>query len=418
MDRFEGLDSLMASKGIRDARTFEAYLKAVFTKRENQNANLTGFVFDTPQLDFTYEMLEAERLIEVMASYVDLNSPVLPSGSSVKIEKLSGTIPRMKHATGLGENDYRKLMVSLNEVKSVARFSNVSETVAVQRFLSEQLFKKIDEIVAAFKNSLNYQVGQMKSAAQLTLTDANNPRGSIRATFTAHVPEANFIDKTWWTATSAGVETATGEPVEDIREIVRGERWRAGGYDAVTVELNEKFLAKLLQHPAVLKAVGYALTGIGLRYTKANDDNAVAVAKGATYEAQKEAFRRLVEADELLLSKTVCGVETLNTTTLRYERKAVDAFEQYVVLVRPSGNVGVIKNVAPLRPDARAVYGGVYGGRGLIEYTYNADTREQHWKGELTALAVLSRPRDMKYIRCGVKTVATPPAGGDGGGNG
>ena len=68
----------MASKGINSSKIFTAYLKEVFSKRESQDENLEGFVWDTPQLDFTYEMLEAEKNVEVTASYVDLNSPAVP----------------------------------------------------------------------------------------------------------------------------------------------------------------------------------------------------------------------------------------------------------------------------------------------------------------------------------------------------
>ena len=75
MYRFQGLDSLMTSRGITDSKTFEAYLKAVFSKRENQDENFAGFEWDAPQINFTYEMLQAEKQIEVMASYVDLNAP-------------------------------------------------------------------------------------------------------------------------------------------------------------------------------------------------------------------------------------------------------------------------------------------------------------------------------------------------------
>ena len=68
MYRFQGLDSLMTSRGITDSKTFEAYLKAVFSKRESQDENFAGFEWDAPQINFTYEMLQAEKQIEVMAS--------------------------------------------------------------------------------------------------------------------------------------------------------------------------------------------------------------------------------------------------------------------------------------------------------------------------------------------------------------
>lgn len=400
MYRFQGLDSLMTSRGITDSKTFEAYLKAVFSKRENQDENFAGFEWDAPQINFTYEMLQAEKQIEVMASYVDLNSPALPSGHTTKIETLKGSIPRMKYAVVRGENDYRKQLITLNEVKSVAAFRNTNESTAVSAFLAKQLFFSIDEIYASFKNSLNYQIGQMKSAAELSLTDDNNPRGSIRATFKAQVPVANHIKKQWFTKTSQGVYTEVGgsDPITDIRDFVRELRWKANGYELVTIEISERYLYKLLSHSEVLKAIGYATTGLGLRYSKANDENAIAVAKGMSLDAQKAALKTLLEADELITNKTVCGVEKLNKSTRKYERKAVDAFNNDVILIRPMGTIGVIKNVVPLRPDGQAIVGGVYGGRGIIEYIYNRDTREQRWQGELTALAVPTRPNDMYYF--------------------
>ena len=402
MYRFDGLDTLMSAKGITDSVTFEAYLKEVFSKRESQDENLTGFVFDAPQLDFTYEMLQAEKQIEVMASYVDLNSPALPSGHSTELTTLTGSIPRMKYAVVRGENDYRKQLIALNEVKSVANFSNMSETEAVSAFISKQLFFSIDEIVSAFKNSLNYQVGQNQSKRALPITADNNPRGSIRTTFTAQIPAENTITKKWFEkdgSTEALTEVSGSDPITDIRDFIRELRWKANGYENVTVEMSERFIYKLLSHTAVLKAIGYAATGLGLRYTKQNDENAIAVARGMDLEAQKTAFKTIIEADELITSKTQCGVEKLNAGSRKYERTYIDAFDNETILIRPSGNIGLIKNVVPLRPDGQAIVGSVYGGRGIIEYVYNRDTREQRWQGELTALAVPTRPQDMYYFK-------------------
>lgn len=397
MYRFNGLESLMTSKGITDSVIFNAYLSEVFGKRESQDENLEGFVMDAPQLDFEYEMLTAEHKIEVMASYVDLNSPALPSGHSTQLVTLSGQIPRMKYAVVRGENDYRKQLIALNNVKSVAAFANKSETTAVSEFISKELFFAVDEIVTSFKNSLNYQVGQMKSMGSLTLDDKNNPRGSIRTTFSAQVPSANTTKKDWFT--KAGAEKSGTDPIKDLRDFIRELRWKANGYDNVAVEMNEKFFYKVLSHSKVLEQIGYAYAP-GLLVNPDNTTNAINEGNRIGFERQKELFKTLIEADELILSKTQCGVEKLNTTTKRYERTAVSAFEEGVVLIRPTGTIGVIKSVVPLRPDGQAIVGDVYGGRGLIEYTYNRDTREQRWQGELTALAVPTRPQDMYYFKC------------------
>lgn len=408
MYRFQGLDSLMTAKGITDSGTFDAYLKEVLSKRESQGANLTGFVYDTPQLDFSFKVLQAEAKIDVMASYVDLNSPAVPSGHKLEMTSIEGSVPRMKYAVVQGENDYRKQLIALNEVQSVARFNNTSETVAVKNFLSRRLFFNLDEIVTSFKESLNYQVGQMTSKAALTIDDKSNPRGSIRTTFKAQVPETNFITKKWFTKAAEGSLTpvADADPITDLRDFIRELRWKANGYQNVTVQMSERYIYKLLSHPAVLKAVGYASTGLGLRYTKQNDDNALAVARGMALEALKEVFTRLIECDELITSKTQCGVEKLNPTSRKYERTLMDAFADETIVIRPQGNIGVIKNVVPLRPDGQAIVGSIFGGKGIIEYMYNRDTREQRWQGEMTALAVLTRPQDMYYFN-GVEDAAS-----------
>lgn len=408
MYRFQGLDSLMTAKGITDSGTFDAYLKEVLSKRESQDANLTGFVYDTPQLDFSFKVLQAEAKIDVMASYVDLNSPAVPSGHKVEMTSIEGSVPRMKYAVMQGENDYRKQLIALNEVQSVARFNNTSETVAVKNFLSRRLFFNLDEIVTSFKESLNYQVGQMTSKGALTIDDKSNPRGSIRTTFKAQVPEKNFITKKWFTKAAEGSLTpvADADPITDLRDFIRELRWKANGYQNVTVQMSERYIYKLLSHPAVLKAVGYASTGLGLRYTKQNDDNVLAVARGMALEALKEVFTRLIECDELITSKTQCGVEKLNTTSRKYERTLMDAFADETIVIRPQGNIGVIKNVVPLRPDGQAIVGSIFGGKGIIEYMYNRDTREQRWQGEMTALAVLTRPQDMYYFN-GVEDAAS-----------
>ena len=292
----------------------------------------------------------------------------------------------------------------MNEVKAMAAFRNTSENTAVSAFLAKRLFLNVQEIADTFKESLNYQVGQAQSQGKLTITDDNNPRGSIRTTFDYQVPAANIASKEWYESDG---ETAAGDPVNDIRDFIRELRLKVNGYQNVAVKMNIKTLYKLLKHDAVLKAIGYQLTGIGLRYSKSTDDNAMAVAKGASFEAQKNAFASLIECDELIVDKTLCGTEKLNTTSKKYERTTTAAFAEDVILIRPTGTIGVIKNVVPLRPDGSHIYTGIFGGRGLIDYIYTPDTYTQRWQGELTSLAVLNRPKDMYYMK-----VAKKPAQG------
>lgn len=400
MDRFLGLDTLMASVGIKSTKDFEAYYKSVLEPRENMDLNIEGFVWDNPQIDFTYDMLETVDDIPVMAHYVDLNSPAIPSGKHTEFEKLTGSIPRQKFAINRGENDYRKELIIMQEVASVARFQGRNVNTSLKEHLEEYLFITLSDIPEAHKQSLNYQVGQMKSAGALTLTDANNPRGGIRGvTFTAYVPEENFITKAWFTKDAEGNYTVVegANPVADLKQHIRMLRWNKQ-YTDVTIEIDEQYAFEIFKMPEVLKSFGYAKSP-ELRISPKNDDNAIAVGRSLEDDQLKEFFRRQINADRVIYQNTVCAVEKWSAEDKKFKKNKMKAFDADVILVRPSGNIGKIKNVAPLRPDGSAITAGVFGGRGLVEYFYTPKTRVQEWLSELTILAVPSRPKDMFYFK-------------------
>lgn len=403
MNRFNGLDNLMGSFGLSNTKVFEAYWKEILAPRENQNLNIDGFVWDAPQIDFKYEQLEAENKIETMAHYVALGSDPKVSGNRVKMDKLVGSVPRQKYRVERSESDYRDQLIALENVISVARFNNTGETRAIKEYLSKHLFETLDTFPSVHKNSINYQIGQAKMRGALELTDKNNPNGTIFTTFDFGVPAENRFDKEWYNKKTDGSIECIGDPIKDLRDFVRELRRKVNGYQNVVVELSERFMYKLLDHTAVLTAIGYYATGLGLRYTKENSANALAVAMNMGYEAQKAAFVKLIEANDLKVHNTIVGVEKFNSATKNFDIEQIDAYNDDVILVRPAGNIGVIKNVVPLRPDGSAVCAGLFGNRGIVEYFYDAKTRTQTWQSELTALAILTRPRDMYYFNAKTK---------------
>ena len=94
-----------------------------------------------------------------------------------------------------------------------------------------------------------------------------------------------------------------------------------------------------------------------------------------------------------------------NKDTKKFEYPLLKAFNENVMLVRPVGNIGTIKNVVPVRPDGSAISARMFGGRGIIEYRYNPETRTQYWESELTVLAVPNRPSKMYRFNLGKKAV-------------
>ena len=72
MNKIFGLDTLMAIKGLTSNEAFQVYYNDILASREGEGLNLSGFErWDIPQVDFTYEQLELENDIKVMATFRD-----------------------------------------------------------------------------------------------------------------------------------------------------------------------------------------------------------------------------------------------------------------------------------------------------------------------------------------------------------
>lgn len=403
MNQYLGLDTLMASNGITSADAFMAYYKQVLSRRENQNLNIIGFEeWGVPQIDFTYKMLEAEQKISVMATYVDLNSDPIPLGTK-GFNTLEGSIPRQKARWELGENDYRKQLMVLKDLQIAASFRNESPAESVKNYLADLLFGGLSEIQNAHIGSMSYQVGQMKSQGSVTLTDANNPRGIQNVTFSANIPAANITtlqdNYRWFTNDDKTSEGSSSDPVGDIKTRVRNLRDKLNGAP-VTVEVNETSFFEDMQHSKWQVALGYAISPDLIKYAGVGDAGkaaAAAVAQASGDDVIKAAFKKAINADEVIFNKTVCGVEKWDKSEKKLVISTLPAFSKNTYLVRPSGPVGMRLNVVPLRPDPSAISALIFEGHGLIEYRYDPRTKYQDWVSELTVLAVPTRPSDM-YI--------------------
>lgn len=395
----------MASNGITSSKDFDAYYAAILSRRESQNLNIVGFEqWDTPQIDFTYDLLEAEQKISVMATVLDLNSEPIPLGSK-GFRTLNGSIPRQKARWQRGENDYRKELITLQNLQVRGAFLNESPEASIQNYLTELLFGGLSEIQDAHIGRLSYMVGQMKSEGAFSLTAENNGRGIQNISFTAHIPTSNIItlsgDARWFTDDDKATEGTSSDPVSDLRKLVRDARDKYNGLP-VTVEVNETSFFEDMKHSKWLVALGYAISPDIIKYAGVSAEaqsTAAAVAAASTDDEIKNAFRRVIGADEVIFNKTVSGVETYDKTSKKLVVSTLPAFSKNRYLVRPSGSVGIIKNVVPLRPDGSAISARIFDSHGIIEYRYDATTKVQDWVSELTALPVPTQPSTLYILK-------------------
>lgn len=405
MNKYFGLDTLMASNGITSADAFTAYYIQVLSRRESQNLNVEGFEeWGIPQIDFTYKQLEAEQHVTRMATYVDLNSDPIPLGTK-GFNTLEGSIPRQKARFELGENDYRKQMIVLKDLQIAAEFTNQSPAESVKNYLAELLFGGLSEIQDAHISSMSYQVGQMKSEGKVALTDTNNPRGIQNVEFTAHIPSANITTLVeayrWFTDDDKTTEGLSSDPVNDLKGLVRD--WKdAHPGERCVVEVNEPSFFEDMKHSKWQVALGYAISPDLIKYAGVGDAgkataSAIAATSGdATIQA---AFKNVIGADEVLYNKTVCYVEKWDNSNKELTNVKMEAFSKNRYSIRPAGAIGKRLNVVPLRPDPSAISALIFENHGIIEYRYDARTKYQDWVSELTVLAVPTRPRDMYILK-------------------
>ena len=402
--RFLGFDNIAATLGLNTAKNLQLWYNEYLEGRETMGLNIDGFDWADPQLDFTYEFLEADGRIKTMATYVAPDSEPLARGKEVSLAKLTGTIPRQKRKIVRGENDYRRELIAMQSADVAARFRNESPADSVRNFLANNLFDTLSEIPDAHNASVTYQVGQMTSKRKLVLTTDNNQGGIIGAEFSANVPDENVTDEDWYTVGSDGAITyvANTNPILSIKKKVRSiKRDLYNGYPMVKAKMSAFTFDALIEHPETLRALGYALRP-ELYASAKNDADALKVGTNAFYgnshEYMVDFFKKAIDVDELVIDNTIVGIDKLNTSTKKFEQKKVGAFDDGIIMLSPTGIIGSIHNVVPLRPDGQAIVAGIFGNRGILEYRYNRETRTQTWVSELTVLAVPNAPKKLFYF--------------------
>lgn len=358
----------------------QAFINDQVMQKYNE-LNIPGFKFaEEMQLDFTYEQVQGELGLNVMASYVDIDSPAVPDATQGPT-LATGKIPRMKKVEYFNEDKVRKMLI-LEE-----RFGANSDRVFASALT--KLFKTSDALIGGHINSLSYQRHQIVSTGQFKVTAENNPHGIKGLVFAAHVPNdnKNTLSGTakWWTNTAKTTEGTAANPIADLTAMV--EKARTLGVKG-HFEINPAYLTKVLGHSKVVAQ-------IGINALPAASADAQTAFAGTLSRAKKKAALEeligatIVEQDHQVTVQKVVKGEVVNTM--------LDSFAQDVVVFVPEGNLGEIVVVEPI-----AIAGGNYAsfldGRGLMTVEADYTKKCQSFSTELTALCVPNLPQYMWYI--------------------
>ena len=372
---------LLSRAGISGARQLQDFINNQVMQKYN-DLDIPGFQFAaTNQLDFTYEQVQKEFALNVMASYVDLDSPATPDATEGATLS-TGRIPRMKKVEYYNEDKIRKMRI-LEQFKGV-------NSAEVRAAALADLFIATDKLIGGHVNSISYQRHQIVSTGKFTLTAENNPNGIKGLTFASHVPTANVNTlsgtKRWWTNEEKTTEGSAATPVEDMVAMV--ETARAKGVKG-HFEVNAATLTKILNHSKVAGV-------IGINALPASTAEAQAAFAATFSRARKKAIlEELVGASIVEIDHKVV---TQKITKGAVENVLFDSFDANVVVFVPDGNLGEIITVEPI-----AIEGGKYatflGGRGLLTVGADYVKKCQSFNTEMTSLVVPNLPQYMWYTR-------------------
>lgn len=394
----EGFYTLMEEAGILSSKSFSLYIRDVVGFGNIQDLNLDGFSWDPiSSLTFDYEQLIASNRLKVMATYTDKDSEAIPLGTE-GFEAVRGIIPRQKARFIWDEDDYRKYLDAVRKLD----FQNMT----AKQYALDLLFNGLSDIKNAHELSMTYQRDQMVSNRKLTLTADNNPRGIQGLEFRSNVPDGNVTTLSgnyrWYTSTTdkdSDHEGTSADPVKDIRTIVRAMKRR--GYTNIILEVDEQSWYDDMDHTKWRTAIGYELRP-DLVLAANNNANALAVGTAAGDDAVRAAFAKIIGIPlaNIKFRQGLAAVEKLQGKgpDAKLVRSEMRTFNANTYVFYPAGPLGTIKSVLPLVPDSKAMYATFFGGKGLIQYEYDAKAKVQDWWSELTALCVPNRPQEMFYL--------------------
>ena len=409
-----GID-IASTLDLNSSSRLQTFYDTALKGYETTDLETDGFTNAPIKLNSEVEFAEAKKYLRGMATYTSEDSEPIARGREAELTKWSQSIPTIRYAVKLGKDDYKnRLLAAQDSVLSAVLESNGRNGNVARQSLRDYLIRSTTEDLRAFPEStvasLNYQCGQMLSKRGLYITRENNPDGIVGVKFESRVPKGNVTKEKWYTVKADGTleYVTTVNPVMTLKKKIRELRIdQYNGYTNVRVEMNYRTFFRMLEHPEVLEMIGnpnkeLAILVAGLSKNTAASAKAQDVGRNQLLEWSDAAavawFKSAVGADEVKLHTAVVGVDKLDGTTKRYKTKKLNVFEEGVVLLRPTGNIGIIQPVQVIRPDKEYVYANFMNGWGIIEYFYDGRQKTQEWISEVSFLAVPTCPSDLHYV--------------------
>ena len=352
---------------------------------------IDGFEFDPISINYTFSQLLSKVGATVLPTYVDPESEgyEMPLGQA---QGVTGNIPTQKLFYSVNR------VVVREQMQLAQRFGQLALDDSMRDIIFGLLDEGTDGLIQAFVNALNHQRHQVVSNGQFDINATNNPRGIKGVTIGFNMPSANKDILTgtarWWTDAAHTTEGKDSDPLKYMQDRVKYIRRTAHYNGPLKMEISQDLWDDMLTHSKVLSRLATHFYA-----TIENDTVRLAALQNQDEEAMKEAIRRIVRVDEIVVRETYAyvskpGVNDAGEPDLVEER--IDNFNPLNVAFIPTGKLGGIQGVQPLSMGYNAediAY--AMGNRLLIEQEAIPRTHSLNVNGEMAQLCVPGAIRQM-----------------------
>lgn len=359
-----------------EGRPYQLFVDDMFAAKYNNPQFAQLFPWGIPQIDFTYEQMEATVGLIPMATVVDYDSPA-PLRGTQGATLSTGSIIRMKHGFVINEKEIRTQMLL------VQRRADLNITA-----LQKILFNSTDNLIGGNYMRLTHMALQAESTGGYILDSESNPDG-LSMVFDFNVPAGNYKKCGFGTyGTKYAWTNDLANPIGDLQDMVQfaDDNFKAYGVIRMSKATWRKFIAQKTVRERVY---------LGQGYVNISD-------MPTAWQPLESQVRLLLTGLGLPPIEVVdaqCATEKYDPTTKKLVWTATKPFADDVVLLRPAGAIGETKCAEPIMiPDPAARQATFDGGRTLLTQTFDADMKTQKIQSELTALPVLSMPKQMIYL--------------------
>lgn len=355
---------------------------------------IDGFEFAPTSINYTFAQLIASTGATALPAWVDPESP----GYEAALRELSGKTGNIPTA----KRYYKFNRTIINEqLQLIQRYGNAALTPDMEDIFMGLNDEGTDGLIKMYYNALTHIRNQVVSKGKFSLTSVNNPRGLQGIEIDFGIASGNFDTLTgnnrWWTDADnhdTAHQGSSSDPLTYLQNRVKWIRRTKHYIGGLRMEISKDLWDDMLTHSAVISRLANKIF-----FNVQNNDVRADLFKDVDEDVIKEAVRKIVKVDELVIRDTYAFVEAPGTDSNGdpdIVTTQIDNFDRKNVAFIPTGKIGDIQGVSPLSVGYEADKVAYYDdGRLLLTQRANPKTHSVYIEGEFAQLCVPSVPQWM-----------------------